>query len=76
MMILHTLVSTSSRFSTLEGLYFCSNLARCWQYKKKRRIAYSVQTGRKRLLNKSVLTLLQFQRNVLYIVSYTPFHSS
>jgi len=34
--ILHTLVSTSSP-NILEGLYFCSNLVRSWQYKKKRR---------------------------------------
>jgi len=32
--VVQTLVSTSSP-NILEGLYFCSNLARSWQYKKK-----------------------------------------
>ena len=34
LMILRTLDCTSSRFLTLEGLYFCSNLVRSWQYKQ------------------------------------------
>ena len=38
LMTIHTLVSTRSWVSTFEGLYLWSNLAQCWQYKKKRKI--------------------------------------